>query len=519
MELGAVTVLYHKLVLLAAAAGVLAVPAVLPDALAHGLGGDQAEPISFGDMEVTVRTDLTPSDITLEDIDDVNMKIRFFDTLTDNTLEKVTYRVEVWRSEELLARNLFYDLDGRLDVEVRPKLGCDDPDLWRCTVYGGSEHISAPGALFVHGAPCDDENLEICARPTVTGPIFDKGGLYNIKIDIEGATSPKTLLANVLTYDTFVSVAQEQDFFIQTANAEEVPVTIKTYYDEVKNFEFDPSDSSITFDMPFDWSPDYVRQVQVVHEEVSVPKSFLPYAEGKQFRGYVNGVELRQKALLNDLYSYDDVNVVHFLVTNTDLERINGVLGEENEQSRNMNLKLVPIDGHAKSSAEFYLVDPENFERTPTTVTVSWSGEHGAGQEIPFEFAFLDEEMKLIQDIRYTYIVMDESGQEIGRGGTDAENPEIVAVEGIDVQDIHIPGSGQVRIDVLVYGTGLDYETTYAGIGSALVEIGPAAPAASAGAVPAWVKSNAGWWADGSIDDDSFLQGIQYLIKEGIITI
>ena len=35
--------------------------------------------------------------------------------------------------------------------------------------------------------------------------------------------------------------------------------------------------------------------------------------------------------------------------------------------------------------------------------------------------------------------------------------------------------------------------------------------------IPSWIKNNAGWWADGSIDDDSFIQGMQYLIKEGIM--
>jgi hypothetical protein len=37
--------------------------------------------------------------------------------------------------------------------------------------------------------------------------------------------------------------------------------------------------------------------------------------------------------------------------------------------------------------------------------------------------------------------------------------------------------------------------------------------------IPSWIKNNAGWWADGSIDDDSFVQGIQFLIKEGIMSI
>jgi len=37
--------------------------------------------------------------------------------------------------------------------------------------------------------------------------------------------------------------------------------------------------------------------------------------------------------------------------------------------------------------------------------------------------------------------------------------------------------------------------------------------------IPSWIKNNAGWWAEGQIDDNSFVQGIQWLIKEGIMKI
>ena len=37
--------------------------------------------------------------------------------------------------------------------------------------------------------------------------------------------------------------------------------------------------------------------------------------------------------------------------------------------------------------------------------------------------------------------------------------------------------------------------------------------------IPQWIKNNAGWWADGSISDSDFVQGIQFLIKEGIMRI
>ena len=46
-----------------------------------------------------------------------------------------------------------------------------------------------------------------------------------------------------------------------------------------------------------------------------------------------------------------------------------------------------------------------------------------------------------------------------------------------------------------------------------------AAPAAHAGpgGVPEWVKANAGWWAEGAITDSDFLGGVGYLIDAGVI--
>ena len=37
--------------------------------------------------------------------------------------------------------------------------------------------------------------------------------------------------------------------------------------------------------------------------------------------------------------------------------------------------------------------------------------------------------------------------------------------------------------------------------------------------IPKWIKNNAGWWAEGSIDDGSFVQGIQFMIKEGLMSV
>ena len=37
--------------------------------------------------------------------------------------------------------------------------------------------------------------------------------------------------------------------------------------------------------------------------------------------------------------------------------------------------------------------------------------------------------------------------------------------------------------------------------------------------IPDWIKNNAGWWADGLIDDGSFVSGIQWLVSNGIMTL
>ena len=508
--------------------GIFTIPILLPNAFAHGLGGDQAEPLSFGDMEVTVRTQLSPSDITVGDVDSANMQVRFFDTLTDENLDKVTYRIEVWQSGELLARNLFYDMDGRLDIKIKPQTGCSETNLHECSTYGGSEHVSAPGALYVHGADCTDDNLDVCGRPSITGPIFVKGGLYKIRVDIEAATSPRTVLANLLSYETFVSVAQEQNFSIQTANAEEIPVIVKTYYDDVDNFEFDTSDNSISFDMPFDWSPDYVDLVQVVHEEVRVPKTFAPYAEGKQFKGYVNGVEIDQRALLNDPYSYDDTNIVHFLVTNNELKKINETLGSDNYDNLKMDLKLVPQSDFVKNEFTFFLADLETFKnKTPTDIKISWDNRYGAGDEIPFEIAFFDRPSgNLIKDVNYEILKFSDknTGEIIFEN---VEQTQFNAIEGIDIQRFSVPSQGTYLLDILVTGTGISNDLTYAGVGSGIIEIGPSLPKTTPSTpegqapttIPAWIKNNAGWWANDEIDDNSFVQGIQYLIKEDILRI
>ena len=37
--------------------------------------------------------------------------------------------------------------------------------------------------------------------------------------------------------------------------------------------------------------------------------------------------------------------------------------------------------------------------------------------------------------------------------------------------------------------------------------------------IPDWIKANAGWWADGTLDDETFLNGVTYLIENDFINV
>jgi hypothetical protein len=61
-------------------------------------------------------------------------------------------------------------------------------------------------------------------------------------------------------------------------------------------------------------------------------------------------------------------------------------------------------------------------------------------------------------------------------------------------------------------------ETTFE-IGKAGEVLEPSTIPTPETSIPSWIKNNAGWWADGQIDDSSFVSGLQWLISNEIMTI
>src|SRR3970282_2125535 len=85
----------------------------------------------------------------------------------------------------------------------------------------------------------------------------------------------------------------------------------------------------------------------------------------------------------------------------------------------------------------------------------------------------------------------------------------ITLPDGIDSQVLSTPMAGQYSMQIVLLGIGqntfdrplfqkFDFELNFDMTKTVVTEY----------EIPTWIKNNAGWWADGKIDDNSFVQGI-----------
>ena len=116
---------------------------------------------------------------------------------------------------------------------------------------------------------------------------------------------------------------------------------------------------------------------------------------------------------------------------------------------------------------------------------------------------------------------MDPNGQQIYVNVGDDTTPYlgVKASEGIDTQTVYILSEGIYTMSLALTGSGItNWESVV--LSDATFEIGKAGEAITPSStptpetsIPGWIKNNAGWWADGQIDDISFVSGLQCLIS------
>ncbi|MCE2614964.1 MAG: peptidase, partial [Nitrosopumilus sp. (ex Thoosa mismalolli)] len=150
------------------------------------------------------------------------------------------------------------------------------------------------------------------------------------------------------------------------------------------------------------------------------------------------------------------------------------------------------------------------------------------------KFISIYDDTEFLNQVQFDFLVVDDNLTPLRSIAQEEGRPFLYSHSGQYILDMIVKEApGTANYVVWVYGlapegivpsTPADYlqipVTIFAGEGgSTSIPTIPDPVTASTPAIPEWIKTNAGWWADGAIDDNSFVQGIQFLIKEGIMNI
>ncbi len=137
-------------------------------AFGHG-AGIEASPLVFtNDREIKVTVELLPSDFYKSD--EKMIKIDAYDHTNRETITNASFKVEIFNDNQLLLDEWFYTQDGNLILQV-------DPDV--IVTSRDSIEISGEKNNFGMWEKSDGAPL------IITGPIFDKGGIYTFKIKLD----------------------------------------------------------------------------------------------------------------------------------------------------------------------------------------------------------------------------------------------------------------------------------------------------------------------------------------------
>ena len=116
-------------------------------------------------------------------------------------------------------------------------------------------------------------------------------------------------------------------------------------------------------------------------------------------------------------------------------------------------------------------------------------------------------QLYVVNDVSPGTVTILDSNNQILKTVTVGSKPTEIAVN--DVTDVaYVLNQGDSTISII--------GDTVSTLSSQIVNEPEAKPRPP---VPEWLKNNVQWWADGAIDDNSFKQGVSYMIKENIISI
>jgi hypothetical protein len=496
-------------------------------AYGHGVGSETFPPVDFDGKQVTLELSSSKSDP--ETSDDQQISISMIDFDSKVTLRDVTFQIKSQRGETFLFEQEFKADNGFLVFNFVS----EDSDSIILEEETGNSLLGSLLGLesrLIH----------------VKGPKLSEGGLYKFDISILTVDDYSKKLEEPLVFNAGISIAQTTRHDFIDPNFGEQNINVITYYDEISNFEYDSNLKQISYSMPFEWSKSNINQTSVVHQELQIPKDFGDLLVSG-YTMFVNDVELSSDiGTIDDFFSND--RVVHFIVYQKELQNI-----FETSSSQNiMNFVIKPDRDYSHLSSvtengQFRILvswEPENLKSNSNSkiifdvtdiflknrpVSTNYDFSITQNEKILYQQSGISTNSKTEHNITEFMIPKDISGiVYLNFNNLDGNNlaktsVPIVIDRIVSQNEISIPDWirnnalwwSEKQIDDITFIQGIEYL-----IKNNIIVIPQTSQEDSESKdIPSWIRNNAGWWADGQIDDKTFVQGLEFLIQKGIIRV
>lgn len=356
-------------------------------AYGHGLGLDTISGINADGKKISITVEL-PMNF---DSDEKQITITATEDATKENAKNVTFLIGLFYENEMILRNYFFAEQGVLAINVKP------------TSSGQVEILGVQDELLGAWHATENQPLEI------TGPIFQDGGLYTFEIELRTIDEPTNIIEDQKVHRADLSVIETTEFNQKDLEGNDVKFRMKSYFDKVTNFVYDPQAKIVTFEMPFDWSEKTISHISVVHEEVHFPNDFTEFFS-PSYVGKVNGVELFKSSVTIDDYTEEDERIVHFVLLSDHLKFLKNQITKDGAELPDKMLFTLEMSDENQFPLTAYTSDEQFY------VDLSWEPpEIEPGESVNFIFTIRDGVTgEPLRQSDYTFVII-QNGQEIYR--------------------------------------------------------------------------------------------------------
>jgi hypothetical protein len=263
----------------------------------HGVGGETLPPVFIDGKNVTLSLYVNPSTFE-KNTKEYEILLKLYETNTQAVIPHVTYLIAISKDDKQLLQERFHDDSSNLSIKIIPK---------------DTDKVAVQGSNF--GDLGWMKNTDLFPLK-VEGPIFLSGGLYKFHIEVLTINADSNKLTIPVKFDASISLAQKTDHTISYQN-KDYSLGVMSYYDVIQDFKFDESSRTVSFSMPYDWSQENIRQTNVVHQEIHVPKTFAELLVTR-YDATVNGIPIPESAITIDDYTTDS-RIVHLVLNQKEL--------------------------------------------------------------------------------------------------------------------------------------------------------------------------------------------------------